>query len=226
MSDASRAASFGEKVRIERERKGWSQEKLAQEAGVSQTTIDKIERLVTRRSRYGNEIAAALGIKATDLLPANFTFEVTPDGSRAAQEYREANRKIVPMFSTFENDRGILVFSKEALTKIEASSNALFLANSFAFQLSSSRMAPEFETGDLIFVERELRPVTGLAHLFTPDNVNPTEGVLGRLLHYDDTHWTIARWSHGLTVETALTENVPRSEYPTHHRVLARHPKG
>lgn len=62
--------TVGGRVRAAREARGWSQDGLAQEAGVSQTTIDKIERGETRQSRYLSNVAKALGVALSELDPS------------------------------------------------------------------------------------------------------------------------------------------------------------
>src|SRR4051812_14342058 len=61
---------IGRNVRATREKIGWSQDQLAEAAGGSQTTVDKIERGETKRSRFLPYIARALGVPLDDLDPA------------------------------------------------------------------------------------------------------------------------------------------------------------
>src|SRR5256885_1724353 len=61
-----------EMIRAARERRGWSQEALAEAAGVSQSTIDKIERGLTKRSRFLHAIANVLNLNLDEVDP---TFE-------------------------------------------------------------------------------------------------------------------------------------------------------
>jgi transcriptional regulator with XRE-family HTH domain len=53
---------FGEAIREAREHRGWSQEFLAAKVGATQSTIDRIESGITRRSRVLPEIAAVLDL--------------------------------------------------------------------------------------------------------------------------------------------------------------------
>lgn len=53
---------FGKAVRSTREARGWSQEALAERVGTTQSTIDRIENGLTRRSRVLPEVAAILGL--------------------------------------------------------------------------------------------------------------------------------------------------------------------
>lgn len=60
---------IAQNVRAARQRKGWSQEQLAAAAGISQTTIDKIERGETRNSRFLPKIATVLEVPLSELDP-------------------------------------------------------------------------------------------------------------------------------------------------------------
>lgn len=60
--------TLGKKVSDLRAKKGWSQTRLAKEAGCSQQTITKIERNKSIKPRYLPDIAKALGLSVEDLL--------------------------------------------------------------------------------------------------------------------------------------------------------------
>jgi len=62
---------FGERVRARRKALGWSQELLAEKAGLDRTYIGRCEngkQNATLKTIYS--LAEVLGIEATDLLPA------------------------------------------------------------------------------------------------------------------------------------------------------------
>ena len=61
---------IGDNLKSLRTNKGWSQERLAEAAGVSQTTIDKIEKGLTIRSRYLGDIADALEVPLSAIDPS------------------------------------------------------------------------------------------------------------------------------------------------------------
>ena len=65
--------TFGERVRAERENRGWSQAHLAGLLGMDISTVSKIESGASRRPRNFIQIANTLGIpvsEATDLIRA------------------------------------------------------------------------------------------------------------------------------------------------------------
>lgn len=60
--------ALGQRVKTERERKGWSQAFLAERAGMQQETISAIERRDSKRSEYTQRLAEALGVPVEYLL--------------------------------------------------------------------------------------------------------------------------------------------------------------
>lgn len=67
MAELRRA--FGEAVRLMRKRRGWSQEQLAEAAGLDRTYISGLERGTRNPALSTQErIAAALGVPLHDLL--------------------------------------------------------------------------------------------------------------------------------------------------------------
>lgn len=63
-------AEFGLAVRIARQSKGWSQERLAQESGLDRTYISGLERGRRNPSLATQQrIAVALGVTLRDLFP-------------------------------------------------------------------------------------------------------------------------------------------------------------
>jgi len=56
-------SELGQRVRMLRERKGWTQQQLAGMIGVKQQSIDHLERGSVRRPRLLSELAAALSVR-------------------------------------------------------------------------------------------------------------------------------------------------------------------
>nr|WP_244947712.1 helix-turn-helix transcriptional regulator [Azospirillum baldaniorum] len=75
---------LADRLRTAREAAGLSQTELARRAGVSQQTIDKIERGLSQRSRYIVEIAAELKVSAAYL--RGLTDDPTPEPIRTRIE--------------------------------------------------------------------------------------------------------------------------------------------
>ena len=217
-----RAGTFGERVRVQREKKGWSQERLAQEAGVSQTTIDKIERGATKRSRFASEIAKALGIPTELLTSPDYNFDVTQEIIEGFASFRRSESRYAPLLIAVEDRAGLILFGSEKIGDVEIPDEIINKDRTIAVQLASSSMSPEFEAGDVIFLEGGLKPVLGMAYVFADDNLPSKRAMLGRLAYFDDDRWMIQRW-RGRAIADTPSEGVSRVEFPQIFRVSARH---
>jgi transcriptional regulator with XRE-family HTH domain len=81
-------ATIGERIRTAREEAGFSQDDLAEESGVSQSTIARIELGQDPRATDLAALAKALGIDAQSLLPGSTA--ATPHGRPVSLEDRVA----------------------------------------------------------------------------------------------------------------------------------------
>lgn len=217
-----RAGNFGDRVRSQRERKGWSQERLAQEAGVSQTTIDKIERGATKRSRFAPDIARALDVSLNDLTHPDYELEIEKRGLKDFLDYRRDGSRYTELLIAAEDRSGVMLFGSEKIDDVEIPDSIVRKDETFAVQLASTSMGPEFEAGDVIFLEGGLKPTPGYTHVFTDENLPTKRGMIGRLSYFDDDTWMIQRWRGG-SVSATAAEAVSRKEFPRHFRVSARH---
>ncbi|MGV1956250.1 helix-turn-helix domain-containing protein [Agrobacterium sp. 22-214-1] len=85
---------FGANVRHHRKAKGWTLERLADEVGVTQETIGKIERgKAAPLFETAEKIAVALGVPA----PALFGAEVAPGDGERARFLTDINRTLSRM---------------------------------------------------------------------------------------------------------------------------------
>lgn len=73
---SSAQAGFASEVKRARQERGWSQQALADKIGVTQSTIDRIERGGVR-TRFAPEIAAVLGIG----IPVEVQADTPPNSS-------------------------------------------------------------------------------------------------------------------------------------------------
>ncbi|APH54885.1 Transcriptional repressor [Granulibacter bethesdensis] len=112
-SDARSPLSFptemtvGERMRHARLQRGWSQDALAKEAGTSQTTIDKIERNLTQRSRALPRLAQCLGVDLLTLDPDYLgDYQPVPPGIAAPPSVMKAEAPPPPP-ATFQSQARI-----------------------------------------------------------------------------------------------------------------------
>ncbi|MGA0595424.1 helix-turn-helix domain-containing protein [Enterovirga sp. CN4-39] len=202
-----------------RERLGWSQERLATEAKTSQTTIDKIERGLTKRTRYLSQIASALGV-TVEALEADPSLEKALRWSVERREWIEDAQAWdpdrLPVFSTFEGRTGTMTVSNAPISHIGRPSFIRESKSAYAIVITGRSMAPEFEPGDIAFIDPEAEPAD-TSCLFYNSLTRDANAMLARLVGFSDEIWLTRQW-HPLTERQLV-----RSEWHECHRVLGRY---
>ena len=129
---------LGDRIRIAREEKGWSQHELAAATGSSQSTVDRLERGQTETSRHLAKILIALGIE-------------------------EQAQSRVPVVGYVGGGQTVFAIDDHAkgngLDEIEAPAG---LANAIALIVRGDSMEPKYEDGDIVVVDKVLLDITSL----------------------------------------------------------------
>jgi transcriptional regulator with XRE-family HTH domain len=215
-------SKIGEKIRAAREAKGWSQEELANTAGVSQTTIDKIERGLTKRSRFLHYITSKLELDPSELDP-----EMYPSGSptivkdlpETVERLRSYDKNLIPVYSleisdSLEKSSGIFVeLSNTPLDFVQAPS-FLNESGAYAIYMSEGFMFPEVDPGDLLIFDPRLPFVAGSTCVFVEHG--SSRRLIGRLAEYDKDFWTAAQWAENKAIKLS------RKIFPRLNRVAAK----
>lgn len=213
-------SELGQNVRLAREALGWSQQKLAEEAGVSQTTIDKIERGLTKRSRFLLYIARALRVAPDDLdrgsgskrISAIETKELKQLGVGRDDPSHPSDK--VPLFVPGLISKGDLLFPASPLDQIEAPPFLAGAAGAYAVYVPDLGMAPAFGPGDVVFVDPRLPVWPGMTCIFYARE-RPNVRVFRYMVEQDSDEWTVvANWNDE---ERTLS----KGEWSHAHRVVA-----
>lgn len=117
-------------IRTRREELGWSQTELATAAGTNQATIDRIERGLTKNSKYLDNILLALGISKnqTVLLPV--------------VGYVGGGQEV---FAIDDHEKGDGIEHIQAPPGVE---------NGIALIIRGDSMAPKYEDGEIVVIEK------------------------------------------------------------------------
>ena len=75
---------IAERIRQEREKRGWSQEQLAEMIGVDRTTINKYETGASRPTRKIKELSALLGISAEEFVGVEISLKADTQRTAAS----------------------------------------------------------------------------------------------------------------------------------------------
>lgn len=139
--------SIGERTRKLREEKGWSQEKLAEESGVSQGTIGFIETGTTKNSKYLPQIAKSLDVTVEYLREGL--------GSPSPEEYAFIPRyKIKGAAGTgHENDDHVSIDGTHAFRYDWLKKKGVNSAHLAVIEVTGDSMSPELKDGDVVLLD-------------------------------------------------------------------------
>lgn len=118
------------KIREKRETLGWTQSELAIAAGTNQATVDRVERGITKNSKYLDNILLVLNLSKSEtvLLPV--------------VGYVGGGQEV---FAIDDHEKG------DGLEHIEAPPG---VENGIALIIRGDSMAPRFEVGDYVIIEK------------------------------------------------------------------------
>ena len=210
---SSPAKEFGEKVRDERLARKWSQQFLADRAGTTQSTVDRIERGVSDFSRKMPAVAKALGLDShLPPIPASMpTSETAPPAV--------SSPRTMPLFSMVDHASGGLAVGAEPIGQVARPAHLADAAGAYAVYIADSTMVPEFEIGDTAEIDPRLPPVPGATCIFYT-TAETGSATIRRLERANRTGWEVRQWNppEGDPAE----ETLPREEWPTCHRIVGR----
>lgn len=214
-------SEFGDQVRIEREKRGWSQDKLAEAVGTTQSTVDRIEKGVTKRSRHVIEIAAELRLPlpGTSETPPPRQVEFT-DAPNAPDIDRGTYPRNVPV-------RGIAVGGEDADFTINGDTGDFVRRppglegkrGVYALHVNGESMWPAHRHGALVYVDSNRLPGAGddaviELHPEEPQTGEPGRGFLKRVKRIGPSKILVEQFNPPRDLE------FERSEIKSFHRVI------
>ena len=201
--------TLAENLRAFRRLRGLTQDQLAVRAGVSQTTIDKIEQGRTLKSKFLPNIAVALSVPLEKLDPAV---------AEAMEQFSE-NKKLFPeSFYTLkppeswplygidrENDNDYFSISKEPILTIPAP--RMFIGiNVQCILWDNDLLSPIIDAGDSLFFNIDGTTYAGKTGLFFSSGHNNRRYMLAKLVMADEKKWTVKTYNNDKIYELPLEE--------------------
>jgi len=151
------ARSRGEEIRLAREELGWSQADLAERAGTTQQTVDRVERGVTAHSRAYPNIRAAVGLTPVPGIEGSIYTRI--EGEKDKRDLRSRHQKIslLGAKSAALAENVIPVMSgTNMIDVIPKGYPVTFAENSFAALIPDDLMSPVFRAGDIVVINPHL----------------------------------------------------------------------
>lgn len=216
--------TFGQMVREERERRGLSQQQLADLAHTTQQSIDRIERDAVSRSRSAPEVAAALGIQFP-LSPGSQANAAT-QATRVVPKADLVGGADLPIYASVRGgsiDDSLLV-SPEPIDYVKRPEPLARAKNGYGLYVVGDSMEPAFRQGDLALIHPNIPPTAGDEVVVCSVDVNGEHfAVLKKLTKVTAEKWHLKQYNPppGEPEEFSLD----RKEWPVCHLVVGSYRK-
>lgn len=235
--------TLGERVKTEREAKGWSQAELARRVtragyAITQGGIAQIERRGNTEPKSIVQLAQALGLSVTWLqtnrgektLRSGAVEEdvplAIPELGRRRRQDAPASARVAPnrtdpmqVFSSAQGGvEGAMILSNEPVAWIPRDARLEGVQNAYGCFVSGDSMEPAYERGNLLLVNPAAPVAPGDDCLFLRETADGGRYVLiKRLVRMNQQGWTVRQYN------PAKTYTLPRKEWQQAHLVIGKY---
>lgn len=213
---------FGDAVRVERDKRGWSQARLALEAQTTQPTVDRIEKGKVRFSPAKYTIARVLGLDA--LLPSPGKSSSQPQVSPAAPEVHFMGRTstrpsddLVPVYPAVEGGGGAMLVDREPIDWVPRPEPLQGAKDGYLAYIVNDSMVPAYRPGERAIVHPKLPITPDETYIFYTNDPSDDRAKIKHLVKVTPEEWIVEQYN------PAETFAMDRAEWPVAHRVMGKY---
>jgi transcriptional regulator with XRE-family HTH domain len=177
-----------EKIRQAREAKGWSQDFLAKQVGISQPAIKKIEDGSTAHSKFLPRIAALLGLDITELDEGLARLTTTPE--RAPRLLGGVD---FPVHASAQGGPGEIIVDANPMEYMARPAPLAHVRGAYGVYVTGTSMEPEFRQGDIALVNPHLPVVSEEAYIFYGEQPGSTRATIKWLRRATSDKWLVSQ---------------------------------
>ena len=205
-----------EKIRQAREAKGWSQDYLGKQVGISQPAVKKIEDGSTAHSKFLPRIAALLGLDIAELDEG--LARITTSADRAPRLLGGID---FPVHASAQGGPGELIVDANPIEYMARPAPLATVRGAYGVYVTGSSMEPEFRQGDIALVNPHLPVVSDEAYIFYAEQSGSTRATIKQLRRATPDKWLVTQHSppSGERKDFALNRN----EWQWAHRVIGKY---
>jgi phage repressor protein C with HTH and peptisase S24 domain len=211
----------GDKIRKRREELGWSQKRLGTEAGgISQATVEKIEKGQTTRSKFMPLIASRLGIPLVELDPGLAGMPESlpePPLVRSTQDFYTRDFKV---YASVEGGPGEIIRSTDPVDVIPRPASVEHVKEAYGLLVTGESMVPEFRPGETLIVNPKLPIIGGKSFVFYAELDGEARAMVKELRRATPTEWLVTQ--HNPPPRKSKDFSLPRKEWQWAHRVIGK----
>src|ERR1700674_4331144 len=208
----------GERIRRRRDELGLSQADLGRLVGVSQATIEKIEKGLTDRSKFLPSIAVKLGIPLGDIDETYARLEPEPAPARPPAVMGQRDW---PIYASAEGGPGQIIRSADPVDWAPRPAPVARVGSSYGLNVIGESMFPEYKAGEVAIVDPSLPPIGHEVHIFYAVLHGEPRATIKLLRRATQDHWHVTQWNppDGGKRDFMLS----RKEWTICHRVVGKY---
>jgi len=177
-----------EKIRQAREAKGWSQDYLGKQVGISQPAIKKIEDGSTAHSKFLPRIAALLGLDIAELDEGLARLNTSPE--RAPRLLGGVD---FPVHASAQGGPGELILDANPIEYMARPAPLATVRGAYGVYVTGTSMEPEFRQGDIALVNPHLPVVADAAYIFIADQPGSNRATIKWLRRMTADKWFVTQ---------------------------------
>ena len=204
--------TLAERVTAEREAKGWSQERLAEEVTrrgfkIGQSAIGNIESGTSKQPKCIVQLGAALGVSPEWLQKgkgdkfAGVARAASPAPAEPVQTISPVQategKPDVPVWASAQaGDDGAMILTSEPIDYIRRSEKMQGVRSPFAFYVIGDSMSPAVDHGDQVVINPGLPPQPSKDHVFIHQQADGTMlALVKRLVRSSGSFWRVRQFN-------------------------------
>ncbi|HUI96126.1 MAG TPA: helix-turn-helix domain-containing protein [Xanthobacteraceae bacterium] len=213
----------GEKIRMGREARGWSQADLAKRVSISQPAINKIETGDTRHSRFLPRIAQELGLDIAELIEG-LTPGERPAGepvfAEGAARFGPSGRDF-PIHASAEGGPGQIIVSSDAVDFEPRPAPFTHVRDAYGLLITGTSMEPEYRPGDTALINPNLPVIGGEVYVFYAEKAGEARATIKHLRRAAAEKWLVSQWNPPAGQERDFA--LSRKDWQWAHRVIGKY---
>jgi len=212
----------GEKIREQREARGWSQADLAKRVGISQPAINKIEAGDTRNSRFLPRIAQELGLDIAELIEGLTPSErpAEPVFAESAARFGASGRDFA-IHASAEGGPGQIIVSSDAVDFELRPAPLAHVRDAYGLLITGTSMEPEYRPGDTALINPNLPVIGGEVYVFYAEKAGEARATIKHLRRAAAEKWLVSQWNPPAGQERDFA--LSRKDWQWAHRVIGKY---
>jgi DNA-binding XRE family transcriptional regulator len=204
-----------QKIRAARLAKGWSQDFLAKQIGVSQPAIVNIERGWTVRSKFLSRIAKVLELDLTDLDEGLAELVFAPEGRNLRADVN------FPVHASHDHGPNGLIVEAKPTDYMPRPAPLAHVKGAYGVFVTGTSMEPEFRPGEIALVNPHLPINPGEAYIFYAEEPGFSRATIKWLRRETEDRWLVTQ--HNPPPGTGRDLSLARSEWRWAHRLIGKY---